>query len=123
VHAADADVKICMQILHMGALAPNPACVAPSAVKSRIAPFTPQALDEAGIEKQLADFAHCAALARQAGYDGVEIIGSAGYLLSTFLVQKTNLRTDPGAGRSRTACASPWRWCAGCARRWGRISS
>jgi 2,4-dienoyl-CoA reductase (NADPH2) len=98
VHAADPDVKICMQILHMGALAPNPACVAPSAVKSRIAPFTPQALDEAGIEKQLADFAHCAALARQAGYDGVEIIGSAGYLLSTFLVQKTNLRTDAWGG-------------------------
>ena len=98
VHAADADVKICMQILHMGALAPNPACVAPSAVKSRIAPYTPQALDEAGIEKQLADFAHCAALARDAGYDGVEIIGSAGYLLSTFLVQKTNLRTDAWGG-------------------------
>jgi 2,4-dienoyl-CoA reductase (NADPH2) len=98
VHAADADVKICMQILHMGALAPNPACVAPSAVKSRIAPHTPQALDEAGIQKQLADFAHCAALARQAGYDGVEIIGSAGYLLSTFLVQKTNLRTDAWGG-------------------------
>jgi 2,4-dienoyl-CoA reductase (NADPH2) len=98
VHAADPDVKICMQILHMGALAPNPACVAPSAVKSRIALHTPQALDEAGIEKQLADFAHCAALARQAGYDGVEIIGSAGYLLSTFLVQKTNLRTDRWGG-------------------------
>ncbi len=98
VHAADADVKICMQILHMGALAPNPACVAPSAVKSRIAPFAPQALDEAGIEKQLADFARCAALARQAGYDGVEIIGSAGYLLSTFLVEKTNLRTDAWGG-------------------------
>ena len=98
VHAADADVKICMQILHMGALAPNPACVAPSSVKSRIAPHTPQALDEAGIEKQLADFARCAALARQAGYDGVEIIGSAGYLLSTFLVEKTNLRTDQWGG-------------------------
>ena len=100
VHAADAEVKICMQILHMGALAPNPACVAPSAVKSRIAPHTPQALDEAGIQKQLADFAHCAVLAREAGYDGVEIIGSAGYLLSTFLVEKTNLRTDAWGGAS-----------------------
>ena len=98
VHAEDPDVKICMQILHMGALAPNPACVAPSAVKSRIAPYTPQALDEAGIQKQLDDFANCAALARQAGYDGVEIIGSAGYLLSTFLVEKTNLRTDAWGG-------------------------
>ena len=66
VHAADPDVKICMQILHTGALARNPGCVAPSAIKSRIGAFTPQALDAAGIEKQLADFAHCAALARQA---------------------------------------------------------
>ncbi len=98
VHAADPDVKICMQILHMGSLAPNPQCVAPSAVKSRIGAFKPHELDDAGIEKQLADFAHCAALARKAGYDGVEIIGSAGYLLSTFLVQRTNLRTDQWGG-------------------------
>ena len=98
VHAADPDVKICMQILHMGPLARNAQCVAPSPVKSRIASFTPQALDEAGIEKQIHDFAHCAAMAQQAGYDGVEIIGSAGYLISTFLVQKTNLRTDQWGG-------------------------
>ena len=98
VHAADPEVKICMQILHTGALAGTPDCVAPSAVKSRIGRFTPQALDEAGIEKQLADFANCAALAQLAGYDGVEIIGSAGYLLSTFLVEKTNLRTDRWGG-------------------------
>ena len=98
VHAADPDVKICMQILHMGALAPNPDCVAPSAVKSRIAPFTPRALDAAGIEKQTADFANCAVMAQLAGYAGVEIIGSAGYLLSTFLVQRTNLRTDEWGG-------------------------
>jgi len=98
VHAADPEVKICLQILHMGPLARNPQCVAPSAVKSRIASFTPQELDEAGIEKQLHDFAHCAAMAQQAGYDGVEIIGSAGYLISTFLVQKTNLRNDQWGG-------------------------
>ncbi len=98
VHAADPEVKICMQILHTGALAGTAACVAPSAVKSRIGRFTPNALDEDGIEKQLADFANCAALARAAGYDGVEIIGSAGYLLSTFLVEKTNLRTDQWGG-------------------------
>ncbi len=98
VHAADPEVKICMQILHMGALAPNPNCVAPSAVKSRIAPFTPRELDAEGIEKQLADFVNCARRAQQAGYDGVEIIGSAGYLLSTFLVQRTNLRTDEWGG-------------------------
>jgi 2,4-dienoyl-CoA reductase (NADPH2) len=98
VHAAAPDVKICMQILHMGPLARTEACVAPSPIKSRIGAFRPRELDEAGIEKQLADFANCAALARRAGYDGVEIIGSGGYLLSTFLVQKTNQRTDRWGG-------------------------
>ncbi len=98
VHNADPEVKICMQILHTGALARTPDCVAPSAIKSRIAAYTPNELDEAGIEQQIADFAHCAAMAQQAGYDGVEIIGSAGYLISTFLVQKTNLRSDQWGG-------------------------
>ena len=98
VHAADPDVKICLQILHTGALARNPDCVAPSAVKSRIGSHTPNALTEDGIEKQIEDFAQCARMARLAGYDGVEIIGSAGYLISTFLVQKTNLRTDRWGG-------------------------
>ncbi|MCP5265309.1 MAG: NADPH-dependent 2,4-dienoyl-CoA reductase [Burkholderiaceae bacterium] len=98
VHAADPDVKICMQILHSGPIATTPECVSPSGVKSRIARFAPNVLDEAGIEKQIADFANCAALAQRAGYDGVEIIGSAGYLISTFLVQKTNLRNDSWGG-------------------------
>jgi 2,4-dienoyl-CoA reductase (NADPH2) len=98
VHAADPDVKICLQILHTGPLAGTPDCVAPSAVKSRIGRYTPNELDEAGIEQQIADFAQCAAMARLAGYDGVEVIGSAGYLISTFLVRKTNLRTDRWGG-------------------------
>lgn len=98
VHAAAPEVKICMQILHMGPLAYNEHLVAPSAVRSRISKLTPQALDEAGIEKQIADHARCAQLAQSAGYDGVEIIGSAGYLLSTFLVEKTNRRTDQWGG-------------------------
>ncbi len=98
VHAADPDVKICLQILHLGPLARTPDCVAPSAVKSRIGSFVPRELDEAGIEKQIADFANCATLAKSAGYDGVEIIGSAGYLISTFLVDKTNRRTDRWGG-------------------------
>jgi 2,4-dienoyl-CoA reductase (NADPH2) len=98
VHEADAEVKICLQILHAGALAGVPDRVSPSGVKSRIGRYTPQALDEAGIEKQIADFVQCALMAQRAGYDGVEIIGSAGYLISTFLVQKTNLRQDAWGG-------------------------
>lgn len=98
VHTAAPDVKICMQILHAGPLASTAKAVAPSAVKSRISPVTPNALDAEGIEKQFSDFANCASRAKEAGYDGVEIIGSAGYLLSTFLVQKTNLRTDRWGG-------------------------
>ncbi|MFT3800965.1 MAG: NADPH-dependent 2,4-dienoyl-CoA reductase [Burkholderiaceae bacterium] len=98
VHAADPDVKICLQILHSGSLVAKPICVAPSAVKSRIGRFKPNELDEDGIEKQIADFVNCAIMAKRAGYDGVEIIGSAGYLISTFLVQKTNLRTDRWGG-------------------------
>jgi len=98
VHDAAPDVKICMQILHMGPLAFNERLVAPSAIRSRIGAYTPCELDEAGIEKQIADHASCAMLAKSAGYDGVEIIGSAGYLLSTFLVEKTNQRTDQWGG-------------------------
>ena len=98
VHRAAPDCKICLQILHMGPLAYNAGAVAPSPIRSRIGAVSPNELDEEGIEKQIADHAHCAQLARQAGYDGVEIIGSAGYLLSTFLVEKTNQRTDSWGG-------------------------
>ncbi len=98
VHAADAEVKICMQILHTGPLAWTENCVAPSPVRSRIGAFMPVELDEAGIEKQIYDFVNCAVRAKEAGYDGVEVIGSAGYLLSTFLVEKTNQRTDQWGG-------------------------
>jgi hypothetical protein len=91
--------------------------VAPSAVKSRIGRYMPNELDEAGIEKQIADFANCAAMARLAGYDGVEIIGSAGYLISTFLVQKTNLRTDRWGGSWENRMRFPRRGGEACARR------
>lgn len=98
VHEADPDVKICMQILHEGPLAGHENCVAPSAVRSRISRFTPIALDEQTMQKQLDDFVRCAVLAQKAGYDGVEVIGSAGYLVSTFLVEKTNRREDQWGG-------------------------
>ena len=98
VHVADKDVKIVMQILHSGALAGTPECVAPSAIKSRIGAFVPNELDADGVEGQIDNFVRCATLAQSAGYDGVEIIGSAGYLISTFLVEKTNQRTDEWGG-------------------------
>ncbi|MEL6874218.1 MAG: 2,4-dienoyl-CoA reductase FMN-binding domain-containing protein, partial [Pseudomonadota bacterium] len=98
VHEAAPDVKICMQILHPGPLANNPKMVAPSAVRSRIARHAPNELDKAGIQKQIDDHVRCALMAQKAGYDGVEIIGSAGYLISTFLVRKTNLREDEYGG-------------------------
>ncbi len=96
VHAAGG--KIAMQILHAGRYAYGPDCVAPSPVKSPISPFPPKELDEAGIEKQIADIATSAARAREAGYDGVEVMGSEGYFLNQFLVTHTNKRTDRWGG-------------------------
>lgn len=93
-----ADGKIAMQILHAGRYAYGPDCVAPSPVKSPISPFPPHELDEAGIEKQIADIATSAARAREAGYDGVEVMGSEGYFLNQFLVTHTNKRTDGWGG-------------------------
>lgn len=98
VHTAGPDVKICLQILHSGPLAHTKDLVAPSPVKSRIGRYVPNELDHDGIQKQINDHVRCAKLAQEAGYDGVEIIGSAGYLISAFLVEKTNLRTDEYGG-------------------------
>ncbi|MGB3147771.1 MAG: NADPH-dependent 2,4-dienoyl-CoA reductase [Paracoccaceae bacterium] len=94
----DCGGRIAMQILHAGRYAYNHNCVAPSAIKSPISPFVPQALDEAGIEKQIADIVTSASRAREAGYDGVEIMGSEGYLLNQFLVTHTNKRKDRWGG-------------------------
>ena len=89
---------IAMQILHAGRYAYSPDCVAPSALKSPISPFPPTELDEEGIEKQIADIATAAARAIEAGYDGVEVMGSEGYFLNQFLVAHTNRRTDRWGG-------------------------
>ena len=90
--------KIVMQILHAGRYAYNDKAVAPSPVKAPISPFTPKELDEEGIEKQISDIAQSAFLAKCAGYDGVEIMGSEGYLINQFLVKHTNKRTDSWGG-------------------------
>lgn len=94
----EADGKICMQILHAGRYAYHPELVAPSAIQAPINPLKPRELDEAGIEKQIEDYVHCAALAREAGYDGVEIMGSEGYFINQFIVAHTNHRTDQWGG-------------------------
>ncbi|MCL5042914.1 MAG: NADPH-dependent 2,4-dienoyl-CoA reductase [Gammaproteobacteria bacterium] len=94
----EAGGKICMQILHAGRYAYTPDLVSASAVRAPINPFTPKELDEAGIEKQINDFVNCAKLAQQAGYDGVEIMGSEGYFINQFLVSHVNKRTDRWGG-------------------------
>ncbi|MFT7288674.1 MAG: 2,4-dienoyl-CoA reductase (NADPH2) [Halieaceae bacterium] len=98
VHAAAADCKICLQILHAGNLAYSADPVAPSSIASPINPRQPRELTRDDIETTIEDFVRCAQRARQAGYDGVEIIGSAGYLVSTFLLDKTNQRQDEWGG-------------------------
>ena len=94
----EAGGKIAMQILHAGRYAFSPDCVAPSAIKSPISMFAPKELDAEGIEKQISDIAACALRAKQAGYDGVEVMGSEGYFLNQFLVTHTNKRTDEWGG-------------------------
>ena len=96
VHAASG--RIVMQILHAGRYAYSKSCVSASAIRAPISPFAPQALDEAGIEKQIADIVTAAARAIDAGYDGVEIMGSEGYFLNQFLVRHTNKREDRWGG-------------------------
>ncbi len=90
--------KICLQILHAGRYGYHPFAVAPSAIKSPISPFKPWKLSKRGIRKTIKDFAHTAYLAQYAGYDGVEIMGSEGYLINEFIVAKTNKRTDEWGG-------------------------
>jgi len=90
--------RIALQILHTGRYAYHPLAVAPSRIQSPISPFTPRELTERGIERQIRAFVRCAVLAREAGYDGVEVMGSEGYLINQFLVAHTNQRTDRWGG-------------------------
>ena len=94
----DAGGRIAMQILHAGRYAIGQGCVSASAVKSPISPFVPLALDSAGIEKQITDIVSAARRAQDAGYDGVEIMGSEGYFLNQFLVTHVNQRSDGWGG-------------------------
>jgi 2,4-dienoyl-CoA reductase (NADPH2) len=90
--------RICMQILHTGRYAYHPLAVAPSRLKAPISPFTPRELSAGGVERQVAAFVRCAVLAREAGYDGVEIMGSEGYFINQFLAARTNRRGDRWGG-------------------------
>jgi 2,4-dienoyl-CoA reductase (NADPH2) len=90
--------RICMQILHTGRYAYHPLAVAPSRLKAPITPFTPRELSSRGVERQVSAFVRCAVLAREAGYDGVEIMGSEGYFINQFLAVRTNRRADRWGG-------------------------
>ncbi len=90
--------KICMQVLHSGRYGYHPLCVAPSSIKAPINRFRPRKLSGRGVRSTISDFIRCVSLAREAGYDGVEIMGSEGYLINQFIVRKTNLREDGWGG-------------------------
>ncbi|MBP6753683.1 MAG: crotonase/enoyl-CoA hydratase family protein, partial [Alicycliphilus sp.] len=96
VHAAGG--KICMQILHFGRYAYHPELVAPSSLKAPISPFPPKALTTEEVKQTVEDYANAAALAQSAGYDGVEIMGSEGYLINEFIAAQTNQRDDEYGG-------------------------
>ncbi|MEU3479586.1 FAD-dependent oxidoreductase [Streptomyces sp. NPDC033754] len=90
--------RIAMQILHFGRYAYHPALVAPSAIQAPISPFVPNELTDAEVEQTVEDYARCAELAKEAGYDGVEVMGSEGYLINEFIAAATNRRTDRWGG-------------------------
>ncbi|MFZ4634833.1 MAG: FAD-dependent oxidoreductase [Saprospiraceae bacterium] len=96
VHGAGG--KICLQMLHGGRYSMHPMAVAPSALRAPISPFRPWEMSPRLIRATIRDFASCAALAREAGYDGVEIMGSEGYLINQFIAPRTNQRLDDWGG-------------------------
>ncbi|GGP42098.1 NADPH-dependent 2,4-dienoyl-CoA reductase [Shewanella algicola] len=94
----EAGGKICMQILHAGRYSYHPFSLAPSKIKSPITPFTPSAMSGRQVRSTIKDYATSAALAKKAGYDGVEVMGSEGYLINQFISSRTNKRTDEWGG-------------------------
>jgi 2,4-dienoyl-CoA reductase (NADPH2) len=92
------DSKIALQILHAGRYSYHPLAVSASSIKSPISPFRPWKLSERGIQNTISDFVRCAELARKAGYDGVEVMGSEGYLINQFIAPRTNKRADRWGG-------------------------
>ncbi len=94
----DAGGKILLQVLHAGRYAYHPFSVSASSIKAPINPFRPRKLSSRGVDSTIDDFARCAELAREAGYDGVEVMGSEGYLLNQFLAPRTNKRSDAWGG-------------------------
>ena len=92
--------KICMQILHAGRYGYHPLAVAPSALQSPISPFKPRALSNRGVNRQINAFVRAAKLARKAGYDGVEVMGSEGYFINEFTTPRVNKRQDQWGGEA-----------------------
>src|SRR5690349_3948251 len=108
VHGAgDGDTKILMQILHAGRYAYHPFSVSASTKKSPITPFKPTRLTAKGVDRTASDFANAAALAKKAGYDGVEIMGSEGYLINQMITARTNNRTDAWGGSAANRMRFP----------------
>ncbi|ABK36056.1 NADPH-dependent 2,4-dienoyl-CoA reductase [Aeromonas hydrophila] len=99
--------KIALQILHAGRYAYHPFSLAPSALKAPISPFKPRAMSERQIRGTIRDFAATAQLARSAGYDGVEVMGSEGYLINQFICERTNKRTDDWGGSNENRMRFP----------------
>lgn len=106
VHQADG--KICLQILHTGRYAYHNGSVSASAIKSSINPFTPREISHDEILQTIEDFAQCANLAKEAGYDGVEIMGSEGYFLNQFICKRVNQRDDMWGGPVENRARLPW---------------
>jgi 2,4-dienoyl-CoA reductase (NADPH2) len=103
----DEGSKICLQILHAGRYAVHPFAVSSSRVKSPITPFAPRALTGFGVRRQINAFVHTAKLARDAGYDGVEIMGSEGYFINQFTCSRVNRRRDQWGGSIENRCRLP----------------